>query len=96
MTRFIVRRRADGVVYLRRRSFRHLLVDRLAWTMALLFVGTVAATTALVAALVAVPLVVILLVVMIGLGIWAGRFARGDRLQPAPAPVDPRPPRRVA
>jgi uncharacterized membrane protein len=96
MTRFIVRRRADGVVYLRRRSFRHLLVDRLAWTMALLFVGTVAATTALVAALVAFPLVVILLVVMIGLGIWAGRRARSDGLQPAPAPVDPRPPRRVA
>lgn len=96
MNRFIVRRRADGLVHLRRRSLRHLLVDRIAWTMALLFVGTAAATTALVAALVEFPLLVILLAPVIGLGIWAGRVARGAGLQPAHAPVDPRPPRRVA
>lgn len=98
MSRFIIRRRADGVVVVRRRTLRHLLGERLAGLAFVLFVATatLAAVTTLVAGLIQFPSVGVLIASAAALGLLARGLSRSAALQPAPAPIEPRPPRRVA
>jgi hypothetical protein len=98
MSRLVIRHRPDGVIQLRRRPLWHLLADRAAGAMLLLFAAVLLLLTGVATALVVAPFALVLLGGCGVLGLVAARWAWTEQLAPARAPRDepPRPPLRVA
>lgn len=99
MARFIVRRRPDGLIQLRRRRIWHLISRYEAAAIFILTAACLALTALLVGALIARPSALALAAPILAVGLlalWAVRVVRAPSLAPAPLNEPPRPPRKAA
>ena len=98
MSRLLVRRGPDGLIQLRRRRAWHVVTDPAVLVLLALCAACAGVMAAVTAIGIEFPLALAMTLPLLALGLWAGRWARGDELAPAatqPTPP-PRPPLRVA